>query len=364
MDGLAQFFLQKQVCVGFDVYVFKLSCNSDNSALAAATSEHVIRLFNPESLLAVRALEGHGDNVSDVGFCQGSPHGLLSCSTDGSARLWDLRAAEAAVRTFNVSSDEVFSCAVGCNDTVAACAAGAKVHTFDVGTGKSMHVYRDCHTDVVNHVRFHPVDTTKMISGAEDNLVVIVDTCKPNDDAMLMVLPNEECVQSFSLVGPTRETLCCASTTNDVRVWGLAANECGMKKAEFLGLRQHPLLMREESFGYFIEMFYDMPSSTVFLLAGAGNEGEAMLFRVADSGPMPVATFAVNSSAAAAAPNVGHREIVRSAVCLPGGTIVTAGEDGCVCAWREETSKECFQLEATSYEAERTSVAKARAAPY
>ena len=33
--------------------------------------------------------------------------------------------------------------------------------------------YEDCHTDVVNHVRFHPADTSKLLSGAEDNLIAL-----------------------------------------------------------------------------------------------------------------------------------------------------------------------------------------------
>ena len=45
-----------------------------------------------------------------------------------------------------------------------------------------MSLSQECHTDVVNHVRFHP--SGQLLSGAEDNLVVVLDPLKREDDAM------------------------------------------------------------------------------------------------------------------------------------------------------------------------------------
>eukprot|EP00913_Durusdinium_trenchii_P031622 g29612.t1 len=105
----------------------------------------------------------------------------------------------------------VYSCCLGQKDSLLACAASHKVHLFDVAQGKQV---RESHTDVVNHVRFHP--DGKLLSGAEDNLVVVLDTEKSREDeALLGVIPNDECVRSFTLVGPDRNTLCCCSTTEE-----------------------------------------------------------------------------------------------------------------------------------------------------
>merc|ERR1719204_717268 len=100
-----------------------------------------------------------------------------------------------------------------------------------------MTVYRDCHTDTVNRVRFHPVDTSRLLTGGVDNLIVLLDTNQASEDAALLgVIPNEECVQSFSLVGPDRATLCSVSTTEQVRIWGLGEADFGARRAEFLGI--------------------------------------------------------------------------------------------------------------------------------
>lgn len=299
-------------------------------------------------------------------------------------RGWDLRAAEAGARRFAVASKEVYSCSVGRGDSVLACAASEKVHLFDVKQGKRMCVYKDIHTDVVNHVRFHPVETNKLLSGAEDNLVVLLDTSQPHEDeAMIGVIPNEECVRSFTLVGPDRNTLCCGSTTEDVRIYGLGAEDFGTRRAEFLGLRDHPLLAREDSSGYVVETFYDQPSGQVFLLAGAGNAGDLVLFRVTLSEAVPVATFVVPTvdmvSTAAVAMD-GHSGIVRSAICMPGGALLTAGEDGRICAWSEgvdavggeigidsdgfANAVGSFDLEPTAYGVQRRGGPEMRAAPY
>jgi len=376
--ALTSFQLQQQADVGADVYVLRLGCNCEGTVLAAATSEHAVCVLDSATMQPARVLEGHTDIVEDLTFFQGDPNCLASCSRDGSARIWDLRAAETA-RHFPVSSQEVYSCSVGRQDTALACAASEKLHLFDIAQGRMLRIYRDCHTDVVNHVRFHPVDTAKLLSGAEDNLVVLVDTDAREDDAILAVIPNEDCVRSFTLVGPARNTLCCASTTEDVRIWGLSEDDCGIKRAEFLGLRDHPLLAREDSGGYVVEMFFDQPSGQVFLLAGAGMDGDLALFRVTLEDATPVATFnastmgsvavvtgdATSTGTATIAVSMGHRGVVRSAVCMPGGAVVSAGEDGRICVWREDPAvgNVCVELEPSAYGARRLGRSD-RAAPY
>eukprot|EP00929_Paragymnodinium_shiwhaense_P119461 TRINITY_DN91365_c0_g1_i1.p1 TRINITY_DN91365_c0_g1~~TRINITY_DN91365_c0_g1_i1.p1 ORF type:complete len:396 (-),score=37.46 TRINITY_DN91365_c0_g1_i1:51-1238(-) len=395
MDSISSFRLCGEVQVGSDVYVFKLGCNCDGSALAAATSENSLCVLDPATLKVVRRLEGHTDAVEDLEFFQAAPSCLVSCSHDGSARVWDLRASEeaASVRSFPAASQEVYSCSVGRGDTALACAASEKIHLFDVGQGKRLKVYKDMHCDVVNHVRFHPVDTTKLISGAEDNLVALIDTnVNSPSEAMLACIPNDECVRNFTLVGPNRDTLCCHSTTEDVRIWGLGQDDCGVKKAEFPGLRDHPLLTREESGGYVVQSFYDQPTQQVFLLAGAGNLGDLVLFRLTQSEPMPVALFDRSQKASDRGSIgvsldgdgcllTGHTDIVRSAISMPGGILITAGEDGRVCGWRQGAggvvsaaedpvaaqaqTGDVFDIEPTSYGAARSSGRPdRRAAPY
>lgn len=322
----------KHVEVGTDVYVFKLGSSCDGTSLAAATSNHALCVFDPATLLTVRRLEGHKDIVQDLEFFQFEPSCLASCSYDGTARVWDVRLADACARSFKVTKDEIYSCSVGRSDTALACAAAEKVHLFDVGTGKRLCVYHAIHTDTVNHVRFHPVDTTRLLTGAEDNLLCVLDTNATNvDDALIACIPNEECVRSFTIVGPNRDNLCCASTTEEVRIWSLG-DDLGVKRAEFLGLREHELLRREESGGYVVETFYDQPSGQVYVLAGAGADGDLALFRATtDFGILLAAVFSVPQEG----DSRGHIGVVRSGLCLPGGTLVTAGEDGCVVAWRE-----------------------------
>ncbi|CAJ1450605.1 unnamed protein product [Effrenium voratum] len=330
-----------------DVYVLRLGCSCDSSALAVATSEHDLCILDPSTLKPIRRLQGHRDVVEDLGFFQADPSCLASCSHDGAAKVWDLRAAESA-RSFSVASHEVYSCCVGRSDALLACAASHKVHLFDVAQGKQVKVFKDCHTDVVNHVRFHP-QTGQLFTGAEDNLVVVLDTEKSREDeAMVGVVPNGECVRSFTLVGPDRNTLCCCSTTEDVRIWDVGGESFGGLRAQFMGLRSHPLLMRggDEDFGlgYVVETFYDQPSAEVFLLAGAGN-CDLVLFRVTLAEAVPAAVF-----------GGGHSGVVRSALCLPGGRVLTAGEDGRICAWSEAGSSGGggqFALEPTAYAATR-----------
>lgn len=361
MEALASFALAQELQVGNDVYVFRLGCSSDCSTLAVATSEHDLCVLDAATLQPIRKLAGHQDAVEDLGFFQAEPRCLASCSHDGSAMVWDLRVQDPA-RRFAVSSREVYSCSVGCRDAALACAASEKVYLFDVGQGKQKQVFKDSHTDVVNHVRFHPAESQKLLTGAEDNLVVVLDTSKTREDeAMLGVIPNEDCVRSFTLIGPDRNTLCCCSTVEDVRIWGLGDENFGSLRAQFIGLRSHQLLMRgggddeDFGFGYVVETFYDEPSSQAFLLAGAGNAGDLLLFRVTLAEAAPAAVFTVPAGSGMR----GHEGIVRSAICLPGGRVITAGEDGRICVWSESAAgvgagaSAQFGLEPTAYSAVR-----------
>lgn len=64
--ALGCFRLKQQVLVGHDVYVFRVGCNCDATALAAATSENSLGVFDPESLKLLRTLDGHGDMIEDI----------------------------------------------------------------------------------------------------------------------------------------------------------------------------------------------------------------------------------------------------------------------------------------------------------
>src|SRR5206468_5739452 len=60
----------------------------DDRLLASAGSDHSVKLWNPQSVELVRALNGHTGRVNKVAF---SPDGtvLASASSDQSVRLWN-----------------------------------------------------------------------------------------------------------------------------------------------------------------------------------------------------------------------------------------------------------------------------------
>lgn len=64
----------------------------DVSALAASLSTHIIKVYHPTSGDFLGQLQGHTDTVHEIGFPDpASPHLLVSCSSDGTVREWDLR---------------------------------------------------------------------------------------------------------------------------------------------------------------------------------------------------------------------------------------------------------------------------------
>lgn len=321
-------------------YVTKVATPPDFSILFAATSFPSIVQFDPHTLKPVRELLGHQDQITDIECFRGNPSVALSCGSDGTARVWDIRAGPPLARTLECvprgsdEADQIFSASIGVGDSLAAVGVSSKIHLFDVGTGKRPNIYSEVHSSIVNYVRFHPVDRDCIVSAADDNLICVFDSREADEEECLRcVLNNEDNVRFFSFVGPDRTRLVTSSMTETLRIWHLHSTEHeinGRRVAEHTGVRDHPVLEHDGSWGYAVDAYWDTKQNTMFTLGGSAGGHLALL--TTDGGM--AATF-----------ERGHTDVVRSAVCT-GNTFFTGGEDGLLCAWQ---AGEEVCLESNSY---------------
>lgn len=330
---------------GVAPYISKLASPNDFSSMAAATSAHSIVIFDPATMKPVRELCGHKEAIYDLEFFRGSSQGMLSCAGDGTARVWDVRAANPLARTLECApsgsnaAGETFSASVGSHDTMAAVGVSEKVHIFDIGTGKRPCIYTDVHTDVINFIRFHPTDSDCFVSAADDNLICVADTrIQDDEDTLRCVLNNEDNVRFFSFVGPDRTWLVTSSMTETLRIWNLHSTENevnGQRLAEFTDVRDHPILQHDGSWGYTIDVFYDTRQQRMLTLGGSCN-GQLALLNTSAEGVSVAATFEGGC----------HSDVVRSGICMGNNVFFTGGEDGVLCSWKGEDT---VQLESNSY---------------
>ncbi|PFH31551.1 WD domain, G-beta repeat-containing protein [Besnoitia besnoiti] len=189
------------------------------------------------------------------------------------------------------------------------------------------------------------------------------------DRLMVSCFSHERPVKKVSVLGPEDDCLCVTSPMEDIALWQLrglsaqfAAGARGgagdmevdeeyaqrweiAKKADWTQLRNHPSLVVEESSGgCIVESFYEQASGRLFLLAGSVR-GDLLLFHANLDELLPAAQFVVPQG------HAGHNGLVRDATTIPSCSfpsplaspspsssclLVTCGEDGRLCAWKQE----------------------------
>ena len=87
---------------GDQCYVFDVAASTTTGIVAAALSNHTVKLYNARDSGGFKylgELKGHTDVISEISFARDdNPHALYSSSEDGSVRGWDSRTGQQAER--------------------------------------------------------------------------------------------------------------------------------------------------------------------------------------------------------------------------------------------------------------------------
>ena len=87
---------------GDQCYVFNVAASTTTGIVAAALSNHTVKLYNARDsggFTYLGELKGHTDVISEISFARDdNPHALYSSSEDGSVRGWDSRTGQQAER--------------------------------------------------------------------------------------------------------------------------------------------------------------------------------------------------------------------------------------------------------------------------
>jgi len=185
-------------------------------ALSCDVNDHIVRLWDLETGLCLRVLEGHAAVVDSVAWSADGRR-ALSGSHDTAMRLWDVETGRclgvleghtSAVWSVVWSADQRRALSSGHDQTV---------RLWDVGTGRCLRVLKG-HTDGVSSVVWS-ADQHRALSGGHDNTLRLWD------------LGTGRCLRVFE--GHTNRVRSVASNTDDrralssssdntVRLWDLA----------------------------------------------------------------------------------------------------------------------------------------------
>eukprot|EP00916_Digyalum_oweni_P007824 GHVL01013147.1.p1 GENE.GHVL01013147.1~~GHVL01013147.1.p1 ORF type:complete len:363 (+),score=70.12 GHVL01013147.1:25-1113(+) len=307
-----------------NIYVYQIIVNSVGTIAAASISTKIIRIFDLDTLKYIRKpFCGHSDQIKFIDFYDSNC--LLSCGSDGTARLWDIRVDTGLVSTNKIGNLEILGCS--CTDTEYACAYGNSVYVYDIRKQSKLASY-EAHSDYTTCVKYHPEKSKILLSGSDDSLVCTYDTNKATDDsALISILNTEDNVARINIIGSNSDCIVTVSPTERLQIW---MSDTSNRMADYCNIRTHPLFYKEgESFGYVVDCFYDLSSERLYTLGGSSS-GELLLFHINVDEARPCARFLATKSENSP---IGHSGVVRSAASHS-TSLLTSGEDGRICQWK------------------------------
>ncbi|OEH74793.1 wd g-beta repeat-containing protein [Cyclospora cayetanensis] len=340
----------------------------------------------------------HTAPVTSCSFLHHNSYVLVTCAQDGAVKLWDFReklggkadpfTATATVQIAPAGSREadMWALAVRGDDQVIAASFKSFVKGYDLRAvctdaargatdasargrprskkgGRRLLWDLQVHGDYVMALQFHPLYPNLLVSGGEDSLVCVSDAASSlsssEDTALVACFSQERAVKGLSILGPAASCICIRSAMEDVGLWqvngldtycssGAVDGVSVQRRAEWLSVRSHPQIREGDSSGYVVDVFYDQILGRLFILAGSVS-GQLVLLHANLDGIEQAATFKQKGlsqgrqsapAGSGALQAGGHTGVVRGAINVMGAAgsglgLLTCGEDGRVCAWRQ-----------------------------
>ena len=310
-------------------YVFD-ACMGGHQLLASLSNLH-IQHYDLESGSLAAHFCAHQDRINSIEVSRSNPFLVLSASSDRTVCLWDLRCKSAAgivPQQLVTLPGEVSSASIGVSDVLVAAASGNSVVFFDLRGGpgsRQVGEYADAHTDVVTQVKFHPENSSHLVSAAEDGLICFFNTSVSEEEEAIVSVLNTDCpVRKFGFFGAAgMEGLYCLSTTEIPSFWHVSS-------AQRLG--HFPNVRQELGVDYLVDCLYCPATDSLNLVAGT-YAGQGLLAHV-DPNFISLAT---------ALPAGGHKATIRCASLVASSasgvqSFVTGGEDSQLIQWSAPSS--------------------------
>lgn len=329
LDAVDSFHIPNPV----NTYIYDIIPIADG--LATISSDDCLRLLNPLALNGqpINSVRRVNTDVTCLKALDRSGAVIVTAGRDGRICLVDMRTA---ARVGEVSSDQnapVLSLACSAPNALAAGTEltnhQASVLLWDTRRlGQPMVQYIESHSDDVTELHFHPTGTSILLSGSTDGLVNIYNTTITDEEEALHQTINHG------------HSIHHANFLNDVDIFALSHDEqFSMYKVVTdpeEGVEEPPPVifgdMRELLGGEYVCNVLGRPDGSAVLGIGSHSRESFDLIQHRNGSP-----WAFVPAEKVTLTGAHGSEIVRSFCFLDSHkTVLTAGEDGQVKAWRSE----------------------------
>ncbi|KND04777.1 uncharacterized protein SPPG_00480 [Spizellomyces punctatus DAOM BR117] len=296
-------------------YVLSILISPDGTLLAAPTSCGTVHLYDATTSEHVGGINVGGikeavfDKRDNVVWCGGDE-----------VSVWDVREGKCSKR-FQAGAP-VLSLDVNSSQTMVAAGTelvgeDAKICIWDIRGGPTpLTEFTECHSDDITQIKFHPTHPTALASGSTDGLMCLYALTTPTEDDALEHVFKSDSISKIGFFGPGGTYLYALSHMETLSLYTMT----GDTVREYGDVRGASELAALE---YCIDATYDPHGERLFVVGG-DQSGNMCALNVGMGGLELVHTL-----------NGGHSDIVRGVLWdVGGGRLVSGGEDGKVCFWR------------------------------
>ncbi|OQR92392.1 hypothetical protein ACHHYP_03749 [Achlya hypogyna] len=296
-------------------YVLDCKTTATKDHVVLALSDKTLQARNRSTLTCDRVINAHTNSINEICVSETEPWCVVSGSSDGTIKLWDLRTNGQAAQTIGVRT-EVWSVSMGCGDTLVVCGTEDRAVFYDTRSAGKLGEYGESHMDNVTRVRFHPLRRSEVVTASEDGVVCLFDcTIADEDEAIISIVNVESAVTQFAFFGHELHNMAFLTGSETLDLWNITTAQ---RIAHFPEIRQacNALHMPTE---FLIDCKYDTTTNVLHLITGD------------HSGTVNIAALGDNLVPEAKLMG-GHKTAVRC-VDWDGTCLLTGGEDSRLCKW-------------------------------
>ncbi|KAK4241574.1 WD40-repeat-containing domain protein [Achaetomium macrosporum] len=314
--------------------IFVLDILPVATGFAATASDQTLSLFDPLRLSQgpVKKLRTEHENLTAAKVYDAGNSIICSTGENGTVSVWDLRLDPGSARALQIRGNQPNILSLACSNETNTVAAGtelanhqASIVIWDLRSPSSPRSqFSEGHSDDITELTYHPTNPSLLLSGSTDGLVNITDTSIADEDEAVQQTFNHGSVHRAGFLNETE--VFAASHDEKFALYDMAEQtRTGAATVDFGDVRT--LLGCQ----YLAAVAPKLGGMGAVVGVGAQNQDMFQLFHLA-KGP---GGWALDRETVVGLPGAHGTELVRGFCFYDEQQLVfTAGEDGCVKAWR------------------------------
>ncbi|KAL2023259.1 hypothetical protein VTK56DRAFT_3382 [Thermocarpiscus australiensis] len=302
------------------------------TGFAATASDQTLSLFDPQRLSKgpIRTIRTDHGNLTSAKVYSAADSVICTAGENGAVSVWDLRLDHARVLQIGGTQSSLPSLA--CSNEANTVAAGtelanhqASIIIWDLRSPSAPKIqYNEVHSDDITELTHHPTDPALLLSGSTDGLVNLTDTRVADEDDAVLQTFNHGSVHRAGFLNATE--VFAASHDEKLALYDTAERAAtGAATLDFGDVR--PLLGCQ----YLAKVVPKLDGAGAVVGVGSQDQQTFQLIHLAKG----AGGWGLDRETVVGLPGAHGTELVRSFCFYDEQQVVfTAGEDGCVKAWR------------------------------